>query len=89
MRDGFDVVKVHQKGADGIVHVKCRKTYTNKKQLKVQQQSKAEAPKRSARVTTGPFNSKTDCLFCGTTITHGTKDTRCVKSDSLVESILF
>ena len=37
---------------------------------------------------TGPFNSQIDCLFCGTTITHGSKDTSSVKTDTLAESIL-
>ncbi len=106
VRDGSDVVEVHQKGADGInnasvqrgnnvhisageiVHSKSRQTYINKKDIKIQQENKAEPPKRSARVATGPFNSQTDCLFCGTTITHGSKDTSSVKTDTLAESIL-
>ena len=70
------------------VHSKCRQKYINKKDIKIQQEIKAEPPKRSSRVATGPFNSQTDCLFCGTTITHGSKDTSSVKTDMLAESIL-
>nr|XP_055038535.1 uncharacterized protein LOC129426304 [Misgurnus anguillicaudatus] len=50
--------------------------------------TKTEPPKRSARVATGPFDSQTDCLFCGTTITHGSKDTSSVKTDTLAKSVL-
>ncbi len=91
--DGINNASV-QKGnnvhisAGEIVHSKCRQTYINKKDIKIQQENKAEPPKRSARVATGPFNSQTDCLFCGTTITHGSKDTSSVKTDTLAESIL-
>ena len=47
------------------VHSKCQQKYINKKDIKIQQEIKAEPPKRSSRVATGPFNSQTDCLFCG------------------------
>lgn len=77
--------------AGDAVHSKCRMRYINKKYIKIKSTSKdekVEPPKRSSRVATGPFNSQTDCLFCGTTIKHGTKDTSAAKTDTLTQSIL-
>lgn len=50
------------------VHPTCRLNYTNKKDIeryKHGHSSSAPAVKRSARVLAGPYDDRTDCLFCG------------------------
>ena len=43
--------------------------------------------KRSARVSSGAFNSKSDCLFCGTVIDLGCSDYSYVKTDQFSRTI--
>ena len=112
VEDGGDVVKIRQKGADGIneasvrrgdtlavtagciVHTKCRKLYTNSVEidlhLKRKQggESSTTTTKRSARVSEGPFNSQTDCLFCGTNVQKGSADYSHVKTEIFAKTIL-
>lgn len=112
VEDGGDVVKIRQKGADGIneasvrrgdtlavtagciVHTKCRKLYTNSVEidlhLKRKQggESSTTTTKRSVRVSEGPFNSQTDCLFCGTNVQKGSADYSHVKTDIFAKTIL-
>ncbi|MEE8208108.1 MAG: hypothetical protein V3T88_04025, partial [Nitrosomonadaceae bacterium] len=49
------------------VHGKCRQNYTNKKNvlntLKQTEKQASVPSKWSARASTGPFRSKSDCLF--------------------------
>lgn len=55
------------------VHKRCRVSYINKKQIYLFKKAKLQPPqpvKRSARVSVGPFNSKSHCLFCGNEINH-------------------
>lgn len=91
--DGINSASV-QRGDDIVVsagekvHSKCRKRYINPKDIKSQQEKKCEPAKRSARSSSGPFNSQTDCLFCGTTVTRESADFSYVKTDSFVKTIL-
>ena len=78
------------------VHVKCRQKYTNKKNvLNTVKQTEKQAfvpSKRSARASTGPFRSISDCLFCGTEFVQASHNAQrsdsCVKTDSFVQTIL-
>lgn len=111
LEDGGDVVKIRQKGADGIneasvrrgdtiavtagckVHSNCRKMYTNSididLHLKRKQSGESNTTnKRNTRVSEGPFNSKTDCLFCGTDVHEGSADYSYVKTDIFAKTIL-
>ena len=77
--------------AGSKVHLNCRKRYTNPIEIKTQQ-SKTKRPsiplKRSSRASVAPFNSKTDCLFCGITIVPGSSDYNCVKTDAFANTIM-
>ena len=77
--------------AGSKVHLNCRKRYTNPIEIKTQQ-SKTKRPsiplKRSCRASVAPFNSKTDCLFCGITIVPGSSDYSCVKTYAFANTIL-
>ncbi|KAK4307098.1 hypothetical protein Pmani_021115 [Petrolisthes manimaculis] len=75
------------------VHSKCRKTYTNSIEidLHLKQKQSGESSttiKRSARVSEGPFNSQTDCLFCGTNVQEGKAEYSYVKTDNFAKTIL-
>ena len=61
---------------------------TSIQDIESQKGKKGEPPKRSARVSSGPFNSQTDCLFCGTTVTPGGAGFSYVKTDTFVKTIL-
>ena len=80
------------------VHKSCRLNYVNKKVI--ERHTRAEfdatpiAPKRSARVSTCPFDSKTDCLFCGSKVvtskTSGDYDDYSfVRTNTFVEKLLL
>ena len=79
------------------VHKTCRMNYINKKNIERHKKAKLDsAPpvKRSARVSTGPYDSKTDCLFCGNkVVTDKTSadydDSSFVKTDNFVDKILL
>ena len=63
--------------AGSKVHLNCRKRYTNPIEIKTQQSKtkRHSIPlERSSRASAAPFNSKTDCLFCGITIVPGSSD---------------
>ncbi|KAG7178151.1 hypothetical protein Hamer_G003931 [Homarus americanus] len=66
--DGINSASV-QRGNDVVVsagekvHITCRKRYINPKDIENEKRKKVEPPKRSARVSSSPFNSQTDCLF--------------------------
>lgn len=94
--DGINAASV-QRGDDVYVaagckvHTDCRKRYIN--QHDILNQKKKQGPskpsrKRSSRVLTGPFNSKSDCLFCGTTVDLGSFDYSHVKTDDFAKTIL-
>jgi len=54
--------------AGDTVHQTCRRDFINKKDIDIDKKAKCDsvpAVKRSARVSTSPYDSKTDCLFCG------------------------
>jgi len=82
--------------ADGIrVHMDCRKWYTNERDIQtlLKRATEPSAPRRkSMRVSEGPLNFRTDCLFCGRMVirdTHGHDDTASeVKTDSFPHCIL-
>ena len=51
-----------------VVHKRCRKNYINKKEIDLHKKAKSfprPPAKRSARVSIGPYDSNTHCLFCG------------------------
>ena len=93
--DGIKSASV-QRGDDIVISAgekiqrKYRKQCINPKNIQFQQKTKVEPPKRSARVATSHFNSQTDCLFCGATVsvTHWSADYSYVKTDAFVESVL-
>ncbi len=70
------------------VHVKCRQNYTNKKNvlntLKQTEKQASVPSKWSARASTGPFRSKSDCLFCGTEFVQASRNAQ--RSDSCVKT---
>ena len=73
------------------VHTDCRKRYINQHDIlnqKKKQEPSKPSMKRSSRVLTGPFNSKSDCLFCGTTVRLGSFDYSHVKTDDFTKTIL-
>ena len=93
--DGINSASV-QRGDDIVIsagekiHIKCRKQYIHPKNIQFQQKTKVELPKRSAREATSPFNSQTDCLFCGATVSviHWSADYSYVETDAFVKSVL-
>ncbi|CAK8681097.1 unnamed protein product [Clavelina lepadiformis] len=54
------------------VHIDCRKRYTNPIDIQLKKNREESGScvtrKRSVRVLDGNFDSKTDCLFCGTRV---------------------
>jgi hypothetical protein len=74
------------------VHSNCRKQYTNSIEiglyLKKKQGGECRATKRSARVSEGPFESKTDCLFCGINVQRWNAVYSYVKTDNFEQTIL-
>ena len=72
------------------VHSECHKRYTNPLDIINSLKKNKDKPshKRSARASTGPFNSKSDCLFRGNEVMFGTSDFSCVKTDTFVQTIL-
>jgi len=78
------------------VHKRCRVNYINKKQIYLFKKAKLQPPqhvKRSARVSVGPFNSKSHCLFCGNEIIKSCgsanfEEFSYVKTDTFVETTL-
>ena len=73
------------------VHTDCRKRYINPHDI-LNQQKKQGPPKpsikRRSRELTGPFNSKSDCLFSGTTVHLGNVDYSHVKTNDFAKTIL-
>ena len=72
------------------VHVDCCKQYTNHRMIShALNKTIVEVPrKRSARLSDGPFNSSTDCIYCGTTVKFDASDFSYVKTDTFVKTIL-
>ncbi|KAG7156758.1 hypothetical protein Hamer_G006773 [Homarus americanus] len=91
--DGINSASV-QRGDDVVVsagekvHITSQKRYINPKDIENKKRKKVEPPKRSARVSSSPFNSQTDCLFCGTTVTPRGASFSYVKTDTFVQTIL-
>ena len=87
--DGISAASI-QRGYDIVialgckVHSDCRKRDINQHDIANQQKkvnfSKLQL-KRSAHVSNGAFDSKSDCLFCGTVIDLGGSDYSYVKTD--------
>lgn len=82
--------------AGTVVHKSCRMRYINKKNIQKDKKDKLDGTssiKRSARLSIGAFNSKTDCLFCGNYVVKSKAsadydDYSCVKTDTFVHKIL-
>ena len=77
------------------VHKDCRKWYTNEGDIqRTLKRAREPSPTRktSLRVSIGPYNCRTDRLFCGRTVvrdSHGRRDdVREVKTDAFPQSIL-
>ena len=74
------------------VHSKCRKKYTNSIDIDLflnkKQESAPPPRKRSLRTAEGPFDSRTDCLFCGTNVHDSEKQYSKVTTDVFTKSIL-
>ena len=94
--DGINEASV-RRGDDIVVtpgcklHLDCRKRYINQHDIENQQKKSGSSIlslKRSARMSTGPFNSKSDCFFCGTQVALGVSDYSYVRTDSFVKTIL-
>uniref|UniRef100_UPI00358EB1D5 peptidyl-tRNA hydrolase 2, mitochondrial isoform X1 n=1 Tax=Myxine glutinosa TaxID=7769 RepID=UPI00358EB1D5 len=80
------------------VHKSCRVNHINKKDIALTKKDHAESGpsvKRSARISLGPYDSKTHCLFCGTEVKEegpkrGHAETASfgyVKTDAFVKTI--
>jgi 5'-3' exonuclease len=75
--------------AGSKVHSNCRKRHTDIRKIQSQlSNNSAKSTKRSARASVGPFVSKTDCLFCGTSIELASLDFSYVKTDIFSAKIL-
>ena len=81
------------------VHKTCRVNHINKKDIassKKDRTDSAQSVKRSARVSLGPYDSKTHCFFCGTEVkkidqkrNRAERDSYSyVKTDAFVQTIL-
>lgn len=92
-----------QRGRDDVlarsgqrVHKKCRSRWTNVKDiqqtLKRTAESTSPIKKKSRRVSSGPYEPKKDCLFCGREVIKGTHghDESCseVHTDTFPQTIL-
>lgn len=93
--DSIDAASV-QRGdnlevVDGFkVHTNCRKRYINQQDIQNKQNNEGKytsSMKRSSRVLTWTFNSKYDCLFCGTTVQMGTLDYSYVRTDDFAKTV--
>lgn len=82
--------------AGTVMHKRCRTNYINKKLIDLHKKAKSHPrppAKRSARVSIGPYDSKTHCLFCAhevvkTSTSANFDDFSCVKTDAFVGTIL-
>ncbi|CAB4003701.1 Hypothetical predicted protein, partial [Paramuricea clavata] len=80
------------------VHKSCRANYINQNYIDSHKKTNQlectpSVVKRSARVSVGPYDSSTDCLYCGNKIVKfefGVKndDYGCVKTDCFADTIL-
>uniref|UniRef100_UPI00358E1706 uncharacterized protein n=1 Tax=Myxine glutinosa TaxID=7769 RepID=UPI00358E1706 len=81
------------------MHKTCRINHINKKDIALSKKDRtdsARSVKRSARVSLGPYDSKTDCFFCGTEVkkidpkrSHAETDSfSYVKTEAFVKTIL-
>ena len=77
------------------VHKSCRLNYINKKEIERHKRTKSDVlpAKRTSRRSTGSFERKTDCLFCGNDIVTSKRsadydDFSCVRTETFVEKIL-
>ena len=79
-----------------VVHKSCRLNYCNKKDIKRHNQSKLDSTtssvKRSARLCIGPFDSKTDCFYCGKKVVTSKnnpdyEDYNCVRTYNFADKI--
>ena len=91
--DGINSASV-QRGDDLVVfcgervHSGCRMHYINPRYIASKHGNKSGIAKRSTRISSGPFNSQTDCLFCGTTISQRSGGYSYVKTDVFVKTIV-
>jgi hypothetical protein len=70
------------------VHLQCRKRYVNKKEIKLKESDSSKHEQRkSLRVSTGPFLSNSNCLFCGKPVSLEGSDYSHVMSDTFVRKI--
>ena len=73
------------------VHKRCRLDYTNKKNIERHKQAKLNPPppKRSARVSAGPYDKMTQCLYCaGEVNLSRNEEYSWVKTEMFVRTIL-
>lgn len=80
------------------VHKSCRANYINPNYIDLHKKTNQldctpSVVKRSARASVGPYDSKTDCLYCGNKVVKfqfGVKngDCGCVKTDCFADTIL-
>lgn len=82
--------------AGAVVHKRCRMNYINKKQIDLHKKATSvhrSPAKRGTRVSTGSYDSTTQCFFCGhevvkTRSSADFDDYSFVKTDGFVRSIL-
>ncbi|XP_073423248.1 uncharacterized protein [Dendrobates tinctorius] len=82
--------------AGAVVHKRCHMNYINKKQIDLHKKATSvhsSPAKRGTRVSTGSYDSTTQCLFCGqevvkTRSSSDFDDYSFVKMDGFVRSIL-
>ncbi|MCP3852917.1 MAG: hypothetical protein GY694_22215, partial [Gammaproteobacteria bacterium] len=70
------------------VHIACRKRYTDTRDI--EKKEGADPPinlKKRTRNTESSFKNKTDCFFCGVTITPDSSDYSEVKTHTFADSI--
>lgn len=76
------------------VHKDCRQTHVNKKDIELSRkrlcgEGTGTSGRRPSRTSVGPFDSKSDCLYCGCKVSDSERDISSrVRTDVFVDSIL-
>ena len=98
--DGINIASVERGDnilvtAGTVVHKSCRMNYVNKKDIERHKRATYDSTssvKRSARLSLGQFDSKTDCLFCGNKVVSKNSadydDYSCVRTYNFADKIL-
>jgi len=82
--------------AGTVIHKTCHRDYINKRNIEKDNIAKSDSTssiERSACISIGPFDSKTDCLYCGNKIVMSKinadyDDYSCVRTYNFVDKIL-